>query len=166
MRKNVFGRKLKRDTNERTALFKGLLSSLVLEERIKTTEQKAKSVRSRAEKLITSVKKENSNVSASLNEFLTPRAVSKLKTTIAPRYGNRSGGYTRIIRLGRRFNDNASMVFLEWVESNAIAMTNGVSATGELKGKTVEKDMKKNTTKTTKEPKKQNVKSKKGEKKA
>lgn len=58
MRKNVFGRRLKRDANERKSLFKSLMTSLVLDEKIKTTEAKAKSIKSKVEKLVTKAKKE------------------------------------------------------------------------------------------------------------
>ncbi|GEM_PF-137834 len=116
MNKNVFGRKLKRDRNERAALFKGLLSSLVLYEKIETTEQKAKAIKGQADKLITTAKKGGPNVHSRLYRFLTPSATQKLVVEITPRFSNRSGGYTRLVRLGRRLSDNASMMLMEWVE--------------------------------------------------
>lgn len=115
MKKKVYGRQFKRDINERKALFKGLLSSLVLKERIQTTQEKAKAIKGQAEKLVTRVKK-NRQPFSSLQKYLTPPAVQKLALDIAPRFTNRNGGYTRIMRLGRRLKDNASMVFIEWVE--------------------------------------------------
>lgn len=115
MKKNVFGRKLKRDTNERKALFKGLMSSLVLEERIKTTEEKAKSIKGQIEKLVTKVKK-NNKIAAKLGQYLTDGAMKKMAVDIAPRFLARNGGYTRIIHMDNRFSDNASMVIMEWVE--------------------------------------------------
>lgn len=114
MRKRVFGRQLKRDTNERKALFKSLASSLVLRERIKTTEAKAKAVRGLIDTLVTSVKKKRKQ--SSLAFSLTQPASEKLVQEVAPRFTNRKGGYTRIIRLGKRLSDNAQMVLLEWVE--------------------------------------------------
>ncbi len=121
MKKNVFGRRFKRDTNERKALFKGLMSSLVLKERIKTTEEKAKSIRGQVEKLVTKVMKKNSeSLSSSLGKYLTPPAMQKMIAEIGPRFKDRNGGYTRIIHMGNRFSDNASMVIMEWVEGEEI----------------------------------------------
>lgn len=115
MRKNVFGRKFKRDTGERSALFKGLLSALVLEERIKTTEQKAKAIKAEADKLVTKAKK-GSTGERLFSEFLTPNAIGKMVKEIAPGFKDRNGGYTRIVKLPKRFSDNADMVIMEWVE--------------------------------------------------
>lgn len=115
MHKKVFGRQLKRDSNERKALFKGLMSSLVLHGRIQTTQEKAKSVKGQIEKLVTRARKGN-GVFNSLQKYLTTPSIKKLIEEVAPHFQNRPGGYTRIIRLGERFSDNASMVVLEWVE--------------------------------------------------
>lgn len=114
MRKKVFGRKLKRDTNERKALFKGLLSSLVLNERIKTTEAKAKAIKAEADKLVSLAKRNQAERLSS--GYLTQDAIRKLVANIAPGFKERNGGYTRILRVGNRFSDNASMVIMEWVE--------------------------------------------------
>lgn len=116
MRKKVFGKQLKRDKNERKALFKGLLSSLVLEEGIKTTEQKAKAIKADADKLVTKAKKESLLAKRLLEKKINPKAVKKMLSEIAPRFNNRQGGYTRMVRLGRRFGDDATMVLLEWTE--------------------------------------------------
>ena len=116
MKKLIYGRKLKRDRNERKALFKSLMSAVVISESIKTTEQKAKSIKGGLEKLVTKVKKHGLNSNRFLHEFLTPLAIKKMISDIVPRFTKRPGGYTRIIRLGKRFNDDASMVILEWVE--------------------------------------------------
>ena len=115
MKKKVFGRQLKRDSNERKALFKGLMSSLVLHGRIQTTQEKAKSIKGQIEKLVTRARKGN-GVFNSLQKYLTTPSIKKLIEEVAPHFQNRPGGYTRIIRLGERFSDNASMVVLEWVE--------------------------------------------------
>lgn len=120
MRKNVFGRQLKRDANERKALFKGLMSSLVLKERIKTTEEKAKAIKGQIEKLVTKAKKRGKNVRNLFGKDLMPDAIEKLINEVAPRFEKRPGGYTRIIKLGRRFSDNANMVVLEWTESAGV----------------------------------------------
>ena len=119
MKKSVFGRQFKRDANERKALFKNLLTSLVLEERIKTTEAKAKAIRGAAEKLVTKAKKGGINVYKSLHPDINQEAVVKIIADIAPRFATRQGGYTRIIKIGkRRVADNAGMVFLEWTEKS------------------------------------------------
>jgi large subunit ribosomal protein L17 len=126
------GRKLGRSSAQRNALRRTLITQLFDEERIETTEAKAKFVRADAEKLITLAKrglasKENepeatSNAravharrlaAARLND---PEAVKKLFDTLAPRYEKRAGGYTRILKLGPRLGDAAEMVLLEMVE--------------------------------------------------
>jgi large subunit ribosomal protein L17 len=115
MRKNVFGRQLKRDANERKALFKNLLTSLVLEERITTTEAKAKAIKGAADKLVTKAKKGGDVALRALAPDVRHEAASKLIEQIAPRFMDRQGGYTRIIKVGRRVADNAPQVILEWV---------------------------------------------------
>lgn len=118
MRKNVFGRQLKRDKNERKALFKGLMSSLVLHERIKTTEAKAKAIKGTVEKLVTKTRKSSKEFAhRSLMQYLSHTAIEKFANEIAPRFSNRQGGYTRIIKIGSRLKDNAKMVVMEWVET-------------------------------------------------
>ena len=118
MKKHVFGRQLKRDANERKALFKNLLTSLVLEERIKTTEAKAKAIKGAADKLVTKAKK--ANAYKNLHPDVNTDAVNKLIEDIAPRFAKREGGYTRILRIGkRRVADNAPMVYIEWTEKAA-----------------------------------------------
>lgn len=121
MRKNVFGRQLKRDRNERKALFKSLLTALVLYERIQTTEAKAKAIKGDADKLITKAKKGGLHAYRLLEPDLATIAVKKLLSTIAPRFTNRNGGYTRIIKIGRRLKDNAPQVILEWTEKALMA---------------------------------------------
>src|SRR5574342_681578 len=101
MKKQVFGRKLKRDTNERKALFKTLLTSLVLNERIQTTEAKAKAIRSAADKLITKAKKGGREAYRALEAEVHAPAVTKLIDDLAGRFAKRQGGYTRIIKSGK-----------------------------------------------------------------
>jgi large subunit ribosomal protein L17 len=124
MRKQVFGRHFKRDTNERKAMFKSLASALVMHERIETTEEKAKAIRGSVEKMVTKAKKRDNVMAVRLlSPELTSPAVKKMIASIAPRFSTRDGGYTRIIKKGNRFNDNASMVLLEWVEkASAVAV--------------------------------------------
>lgn len=116
MKKNVFGRKLQRDTNERNALFKGLISSLVLHERLETTEAKAKSIKSEIDKLVTRAKKGGNASIKIISSSINPIAVDKFINDVAPRFANRNGGYTRIIKTGNRLGDQAPMVIIEWVE--------------------------------------------------
>lgn len=115
MRKNIFGRQFKRDTNERKALFKGLISSLVLYGKIETTEEKAKAIKGQVDKLITRVKKNSKNISSDLSFYLNSEAFKKLILNI-DKFNKRNAGYTRIIKLGRRLNDNAKMVLMEFVD--------------------------------------------------
>ena len=116
MKKQVFGRHFKRDANERKALFKNLLTSLVIEERITTTEAKAKAIKAAADKLITKAKKGGPDALRRLSPDVRYDAVTKLVNTIAPRFSDRQGGYTRIIKVGRRVADNAPQVIMEWVD--------------------------------------------------
>lgn len=120
MRKRVFGRHFKRDKNERKALFKGLMSSLVLEERIKTTEEKAKAIKGTVEKLVTKAKNKGVNSKELLSPFLTPLAIEKMIQDVAPRFMKRNGGYTRVIKIKNRFSDNARMAIIEWVEAAVV----------------------------------------------
>ena len=117
MKKHVFGRKLKRDINERKALFKGLMSSLVLHEKIETTESKAKAIKGEVDKLVTNAKKEAILARKLLSDKLSPEALEKMIKDIAPRFDKRQGGYTKMARLGKRFGDDATMVLLEWTET-------------------------------------------------
>lgn len=116
MRKNVFGRKFKRDKNERAAFFKGLISALVLNERITTTEARAKAIKGDADKVITKAKKNKEVAKRALAGLLNKEALEKLVNDLAPRFVSRKGGYTRIIRLGKRFGDDAMEVIIEWTE--------------------------------------------------
>src|SRR5476649_1944344 len=116
MRKNVFGRQLKRDKNQRAALIKGLLSSLVFYERIKTTHAKAKAIKGDADKVVTKAKQGGLRAYQLLEPQLSHDAVRKLIDEIAPRFMQRQGGYTRITKIGNRGKDNAAMVMMEWTE--------------------------------------------------
>lgn len=119
MRKHIFGRQLQRDTNERKALFKSLMSSVIVHESIITTEAKAKAVKSQLEKLVTKAKMGGINAERALQSYLSPALTKKLLTDIAPRFEKRPGGYTRIIKLDKRVGDNAKRVIFEWVEKSS-----------------------------------------------
>jgi len=121
MRHRVAGRHLNRSVAHRTALFRNLMTELFRHERIKTTKAKALGIRSQAERLITTAKRgkarggvhERRQVAAVLRDRAV---VKKLFDEIAPRFAERPGGYTRIVRLGRRLGDGAEMVVLELIE--------------------------------------------------
>ena len=116
MRKRKKGRKLSRERNQRTALLKTLASALFLKEKIKTTEAKAKEVSGSVEKFISKAKKKDLASRRYLLRFFTKKIVIKLIEKIAPNFENRSGGYTKIIKLGARKRDGAKMAIIELVK--------------------------------------------------
>jgi len=117
MRHRVVGKKLSRDRDHRKALFKNLIKALVIHGEIKTTESKAKAVRRLVEKLITKGKARTLHARRLIAAFLqNKKVVNKIVDELAPLFKNRPGGFTRIVRLGRRRGDNAMMVKLELVE--------------------------------------------------
>ncbi|MBU4204656.1 50S ribosomal protein L17 [Patescibacteria group bacterium] len=116
MRKRNKGRKFGRKKDQRKALLKSLAHNLFLREKIKTTEAKAKEAKILVEKLITKAKKGDLSSTRLLAGYLSPVVVKKLINEIAPKYKERKGGYTRIIRLGQRQADSAQMVIFELVE--------------------------------------------------
>lgn len=118
-------RKLGRDKAARKALFRDLVTDLFINGRIETTESKAKEVRSIAEKLITTAKRGDLHARRQVASYVRKEvadvengqdAVQKLFSDIAPRYAERQGGYTRILKIGPRRGDAAPMVYLELVE--------------------------------------------------
>lgn len=111
MKKKVFGRRFKRDRNERKALFRSLITSLVIKGKIETTEEKAKAVKGDVDKMITLAKKGQRG----LSKYIFPNAMDKL-TEVLPAFASRNSGYTRLIRKGKRLSDNATMVVMEWVD--------------------------------------------------
>jgi large subunit ribosomal protein L17 len=117
MRHNVAGRRLGRSSAHRKALYRNLVTDLLNYEKITTTEAKAKEVRSLAEKMIT-LGKEGTLAARrrALAFILDEKIADKVFTTLAPRYAERPGGYTRITKLGPRLGDGAPMVQLELVE--------------------------------------------------
>ena len=120
MRKRIFGRRFKRDTNERKALFRGLMNSLVLQGKIKTTEARAKSIKGAIEKLITVAKNKEENARGHLlSKLPNEKVVDKIIRDIAPKFATRPGGYTRIVKMGPRLKDAAKMVIITWVEEIA-----------------------------------------------
>lgn len=117
MRHNKAGRRLGRTTSHRIAMFRNMVTSFLNHEKITTTDAKAKELRSIAEKMITFGKKGDLSAIRLASSYIRDKkVVTKLFTTIAPRYKERSGGYTRIVKLGIRPGDNAPMSLIELVE--------------------------------------------------
>ena len=121
MRKRIFGRRLKRDKNARKALFRSLMSSLVMNGKIKTTEAKAKAIKGEIEKLVTIAKKRGAEARVLLVARLANEKVAeKIIIEIAPKFESRPGGYIRILKLGHRVKDGAKMVLMTWVEEVSV----------------------------------------------
>ena len=118
MRHRVAGKKLGRKTAHRVMMFRNMVTSLFDKERIRTTLDRAKAVRPIAERMITLGKRETLHARRQALAFVKdPGVVSKLFDTIAPRFSQRHGGYTRIIRLGFRDGDGAQEAYLELIGS-------------------------------------------------
>ena len=121
MRHGVSGYKLKRDAGSRKALLKGLVTSVIEHERIITTVPKAKAVQPLVDKMITLAKRDTLHARRQAAAFLeTPAAVQKLFDKLGTRFGQRSGGYTRVVRLGFRKGDGAEQAMLELVGSELV----------------------------------------------
>ena len=117
MAHRIDGRKLSRKTGPRMALYKNLTVSILRYERVKTTEAKAKEIRGRVERMITLAKKGDLASRREVVKDLPDRdVVARLFHEIAPRFEERQGGYTRIIKLGLRRGDGAPMARIELVE--------------------------------------------------
>ena len=107
-------RKFGRKKGQREALYKSLATALVDHGKIKTTSAKAKSLSTFADKLVTTAKKRSMASRRELAKTFHPKIVKKLVDEIAPRFSDRKGGYTRIIRLGQRKSDGAEMALIEF----------------------------------------------------
>jgi large subunit ribosomal protein L17 len=125
MRHRIKGSKLGRNGAQRKALFRNLIRELYIHERITTTEAKAKAIRADAEKLITKAKRGIAEGGNRVHEqrmvvaYLNDKAVAhKLFEELAPRYTERNGGYTRIVKIGKRRGDAADMAVIELVEAD------------------------------------------------
>jgi large subunit ribosomal protein L17 len=160
MRHGVAGRKLGRNAAQRNALWRGLITELFRHDRISTTAAKARSMRGDAEHLITVAKhglaEGGNNVHAHrlADAIITdPEVTKRLFNEIAPRFTERPGGYTRMVKVGPRLGDGAEMVVLELVEKGgAVAESKGKDAKAkDAKGKdTKAKDVKAKDAKTKK----------------
>ena len=114
-------KKLGRNTSHRRALLRNLVTSLIMEERIETTPAKAKAMRPHVEKMITLGKR--GDVAArrlALGYLMTRESVDRLFDTVAPRFGDRNGGYLRIVHKGWRTGDGAETCFIELVGSEKV----------------------------------------------
>jgi large subunit ribosomal protein L17 len=116
MRHAHAGRKLDRTSAERKQLFRNLMVSLIAHERIKTTEAKAKEIQPLVEQLIRLCSEDTPhNRRVATSRLANSAAVQKLFVQIGPRFADRTGGYTRIYKLGTRLGDAASMVLIEFL---------------------------------------------------
>jgi large subunit ribosomal protein L17 len=121
MRHKRAGYKLKRNLGARKALFKGLVTSVIEQERIVTTVPKAKAIKPLVEKMITLAKRDTLHTRRQAAAFLeTPAAVKKLFDKLGTRFGQRNGGYTRVVRLGFRKGDGAEQAMVELVGSELV----------------------------------------------
>ena len=110
------GRRLGRDTGARRSLFRGLVSSLIVHDRIQTTVHKAKEAKKVTDRMIDLALRNDVQARRQAARLLTdPAIVRRLFGTVAPRYQKGRGGYTRIVRLGRRRGDAAEMALLELI---------------------------------------------------
>ena len=117
MRHRLGYKKLNRTSEHRKALLKNMLNSLIKYEQITTTLPKAKVLKPQAEKIITLGKKSNlQNTRILVSKLQDIKSANKVKKTLSKRYENRKGGYTRIVKAGFRYGDNAPMAIIEFVD--------------------------------------------------
>ena len=122
MRHKMGYKKLNRTSEHRKALIKNMLNSLIKYEQITTTLPKAKVLKPQAEKIITLGKKDTlSNTKTLISKLQDIKSTNKVKKTLSKRYENRKGGYTRIIKAGFRYGDNAPMAVIEFVDRDVKA---------------------------------------------
>ena len=122
MRHGMANKKLNRTSEHRKALLKNMLNSLIKYEQIKTTLPKAKFLKPQADKIITLGKKDNLNSTKMLvSQLQDIKSATKVKKTLSKRYEKRNGGYTRIIKAGFRYGDNAPMAIIEFVDRDVEA---------------------------------------------
>ena len=122
MRHGMTNKKLNRTSEHRKALLKNMLNSLIKYEQIKTTLPKAKFLKPQADKIITLGKKDTLQTSKMLvSQLQDSKSANKVKKTLSKRYEKRAGGYTRIIKAGFRYGDNAPMAIIEFVDRDVEA---------------------------------------------
>ena len=141
MRHGMANKKLNRTSEHRKALLKNMLNTLIKYEQIKTTLPKAKFLKPQADKIITLGKKDNLHTTKQLVSKLQDiKSANKVKKTLSKRYEKRKGGYTRIIKAGFRFGDNAPMAIIEFVDRDVEAKR--VDKKSKEKSKEVKKEEK------------------------
>jgi large subunit ribosomal protein L17 len=124
MRHRNSGKRLGRNTSHRKAMLRNMVTSLLDHEKITTTDARAKELRPITEKLITLAKRGDSHARRQVTEVIRDRkTVAKLFERLAPRYNDRPGGYTRIIKLGHRLGDNAALSMITLVEEACVPKT-------------------------------------------
>jgi len=117
MRHGMVNKKLNRTSEHRKALLKNMLNSLIKYEQIKTTLPKAKFLKPQADKIITLGKKDTLQTTKMLvSQLQDIKSANKVKKTLSKRYEKRSGGYTRIVKAGFRYGDNAPMAIIEFID--------------------------------------------------
>jgi len=122
MRHGFANKKLNRTSEHRKALLKNMLNSLIKYEQIKTTLPKAKFLKPQADKIITLGKKNSlHNTKILVSQLQDIKSANKVKKTLSKRYEKRAGGYTRIIKAGFRYGDNAPMAIIEFVDRDVEA---------------------------------------------
>ena len=122
MRHGIVNKKLNRTSEHRKALLKNMLNSLIKYEQITTTLPKAKFLKPQADKIITLGKKESlQNTKLLMSKLQDIKSTNKVKKTLSKRYEKRNGGYTRIIKAGFRYGDNAPMAVIEFVDRDVNA---------------------------------------------
>ena len=137
MRHKLAYRKLNRTSEHRKALFKNMLNSLIKYEQITTTLPKAKELKSKVDKVITLGKKNNLQSKKNLfAELQSKFSVEKLFKTLSQRYEKRNGGYSRVIRAGFRYGDDAPMAIIELIDRDVQAKKLDIKKKTEEKTKT------------------------------
>ena len=122
MRHGFANKRLNRTSEHRKALLKNMLNSLIKYEQIKTTLPKAKFLKPQADKIITLGKKDSlHNTKILVSQLQDIKSANKVRKTLSKRYEKRSGGYTRIIKAGFRYGDNAPMAIIEFVDRDVEA---------------------------------------------
>lgn len=159
MRHNARTQRLGREKDQRIALIRGLVNSLVEHGRIKTTVAKAKELRRHAEKAVTVAKRQTLNARrVLLSKYPNEKVIQIIFNDLAPRFKDRAGGYTRIIKVGNRPGDNSAMAFIEWVDYEIKKLTgDDTKQAKKVTDKTVKPANKKTTKKAT-ETKKEKAK--------
>jgi large subunit ribosomal protein L17 len=122
MRHGMVNKKLNRTSEHRKALLKNMLNSLIKYEQITTTLPKAKFLKPQADKIITLGKKESlHSIKMLMTKLQSSTSTNKVKKTLSKRYEKRSGGYTRIVKAGFRYGDNAPMAVIEFIDRDVEA---------------------------------------------